>query len=242
MVHFVLTRLLTDRRRRCSTGDPFVAANAARLQAIAWALLTLEVMHFAVGAVAAGISSAGVPLHISWDFSLTRCLAVLLLLVLARVFEQGARCAKSWKEPCEMAIIVKLDEMLYRRRMTLTELSERIGITLANLSILKTGKARAVRFSTLEAICAVLQCQPGDLLEVRPDAGSGEFYVIARDANNVRGIERGNAPAGLLPGSASQAELSFWYEHRRRSRDLAIFHSSVVHSSLNSSFLALHMY
>jgi putative transcriptional regulator len=64
-----------------------------------------------------------------------------------------------------MSITVKLDDMLHERRMTLTELSERIGITLANLSILKTGKARAIRFSTLEAICAALQCQPGDLLE-----------------------------------------------------------------------------
>jgi putative transcriptional regulator len=63
-----------------------------------------------------------------------------------------------------MPIVVKLDDMLHVRRMTLTELAERIGITLANLSILKTGKARAVRFSTLEAICEVLQCQPGDLL------------------------------------------------------------------------------
>ncbi len=67
-----------------------------------------------------------------------------------------------------MPIIVKVDEMLHERRMTLTELSERIGITLANLSILKTGKARAVRFSTLEAICGALRCQPGDLLEFRP--------------------------------------------------------------------------
>ncbi len=67
-----------------------------------------------------------------------------------------------------MPITVKVDEMLHDRRMTLTELSERIGITLANLSILKTGKARAVRFSTLEAICGALQCQPGDLLEFSP--------------------------------------------------------------------------
>jgi putative transcriptional regulator len=67
-----------------------------------------------------------------------------------------------------MSIIVKLDDMLYQRRMTLTELSERIGITLANLSILKTGKARAIRFSTLDAICAALQCQPGQLLEFAP--------------------------------------------------------------------------
>ena len=63
-----------------------------------------------------------------------------------------------------MAIIVKLDDVLYARRMTLTELSEKVGITLANLSILKTGKARAMRFSTLEAICEALECQPGDLL------------------------------------------------------------------------------
>ena len=64
-----------------------------------------------------------------------------------------------------MPIIVKLDDVLYARRMTLTELSERVDITLANLSILKTGKARAIRFSTLEAICQALHCQPGDLLE-----------------------------------------------------------------------------
>ena len=63
-----------------------------------------------------------------------------------------------------MPVTVKLDELLYQRRMTLTELAERVDITLANLSILKTGKAKAVRFSTLEAICEVLDCQPGDLL------------------------------------------------------------------------------
>jgi putative transcriptional regulator len=64
-----------------------------------------------------------------------------------------------------MPIAVKLDDMLHERRMTLTDLSEKIGITLANLSILKTGKARAIRFSTLEAICNALNCQPGDILE-----------------------------------------------------------------------------
>jgi putative transcriptional regulator len=63
-----------------------------------------------------------------------------------------------------MAIHVRLDDLLYDRRMTLTELSEKVDITLANLSILKTGKARAVRFSTLDAICRALDCQPGDLL------------------------------------------------------------------------------
>lgn len=73
-----------------------------------------------------------------------------------------------------MAIVVRLDELLHERRMTLTELAERIDITLANLSILKTGKARAIRFSTLEAICEALACQPGDLLEFEPDSGAGE--------------------------------------------------------------------
>ena len=65
-----------------------------------------------------------------------------------------------------MPVIVKLDDLLHARRMTLTELAERVDITLANLSILKTGKAKAVRFSTLEAICVALDCQPGDLLGV----------------------------------------------------------------------------
>jgi putative transcriptional regulator len=63
-----------------------------------------------------------------------------------------------------MAIVVKLDDLLHDRRMTLTELADRVDMTLANLSILKTGKARAIRFSTLEAICDALSCQPGDLL------------------------------------------------------------------------------
>ena len=63
-----------------------------------------------------------------------------------------------------MAILVRLDELLHARRMTLTELASRVDITLANLSILKTGKAKAIRFSTLEAICRALDCQPGELL------------------------------------------------------------------------------
>ena len=63
-----------------------------------------------------------------------------------------------------MPVTVKLDDLLYAKRMTLTELAERVDITLANLSILKTGKAKAIRFSTLESICQVLECQPGDLL------------------------------------------------------------------------------
>ena len=77
-----------------------------------------------------------------------------------------------------MSIIVKLDDILHERRMTLTELSERIGITLANLSVLKTGKARAIRFSTLDAICAALQCQPGDLLEFAPASLADEAAAV----------------------------------------------------------------
>jgi len=68
-----------------------------------------------------------------------------------------------------MAIVVNLDVMLAKRKMSLTELSEKVGITMSNLSILKKGKAKAVRFSTLEAICEVLECQPGDILEFKTE-------------------------------------------------------------------------
>jgi len=69
-----------------------------------------------------------------------------------------------------MPIAIKLDQILDRRKMSLTELSEAVDITLANLSILKTGKARAIRFSTLEAICTTLHCQPGDILVFEDEA------------------------------------------------------------------------
>ena len=73
-----------------------------------------------------------------------------------------------------MAITVKLDDILHDRRMTLTALADRTGMTLANLSILKTGKARAIRFSTLDAICRALSCQPGDILRFEPEQTEGE--------------------------------------------------------------------
>lgn len=73
-----------------------------------------------------------------------------------------------------MAIIVHLDVMLARRKMRSRELAEIVGITEQNISLLKSGKVRGVRFETLARICEVLQCQPGDLLEYRPDSGSGE--------------------------------------------------------------------
>ena len=73
-----------------------------------------------------------------------------------------------------MAIAIKLDDLLHDRRMTLTDLADRVGMTLANLSILKTGKARAIRFSTLDAICEALVCQPGDILRFEPEHGERE--------------------------------------------------------------------
>jgi putative transcriptional regulator len=73
-----------------------------------------------------------------------------------------------------MAIVVNVDVMLARRKMRLNELAERVGITPQNLSVLKTGKARAIRFSTLEKLCEVLECQPGDLFAFESDAASGK--------------------------------------------------------------------
>lgn len=86
-----------------------------------------------------------------------------------------------------MAIVVRLDGLLHERRMTLTELAERIGITLANLSILKTGKARAIRFSTLEAICEILQCRPGDLLDIEFAADDREFTAAVPKRRHMGG-------------------------------------------------------
>jgi putative transcriptional regulator len=78
-----------------------------------------------------------------------------------------------------MAIAIKLDDLLHDRRMTLTDLADRIDITLANLSILKTGKARAIRFSTLEAICEALDCQPGDILRFEAERAKGTTPTAA---------------------------------------------------------------
>ena len=68
-----------------------------------------------------------------------------------------------------MAIIINIDVMLARRKMSVTELAEKVGITMANISVLKNGKAKAIRFSTLEAVCKALECQPGELMEYSPD-------------------------------------------------------------------------
>lgn len=74
-----------------------------------------------------------------------------------------------------MAIIINIDVMLAKRKMSVTELSERVGITMANLSILKNGKAKAIRLTTLDAICKALECQPGDVLEYRNDEGTQDL-------------------------------------------------------------------
>ena len=84
-----------------------------------------------------------------------------------------------------MAIAVKLDDLLHDRRMTLTELGDQVGLTLANLSILKTGKARAIRFSTLDAICEALECQPGDILRFESERAGRE-----RSASSKRAASR----------------------------------------------------
>ena len=83
-----------------------------------------------------------------------------------------------------MAIAVRLDDLLHERRMTLTELAARVDITVANLSILKTGKAKAIRFSTLEAICIALDCQPGELLQFRRE--DKEDDAVHADASEGR--------------------------------------------------------
>jgi putative transcriptional regulator len=79
-----------------------------------------------------------------------------------------------------MAIAVKLDDLLHDRRMTLTDLADQVGMALANLSILKTGKARAIRFSTLDAICEALLCQPGDILRFEPERAERVRPAAAR--------------------------------------------------------------
>jgi putative transcriptional regulator len=90
-----------------------------------------------------------------------------------------------------MSIRINLDHLLLDRRLTLTDLADRIGITLANLSVLKTNKARAIRLSTLEALCRELDCQPGDLLEWTPDETKGKDRVPKTTATSTRSRRSG---------------------------------------------------
>ncbi|HEU4548616.1 MAG TPA: helix-turn-helix transcriptional regulator [Rhizomicrobium sp.] len=95
-----------------------------------------------------------------------------------------------------MEIRVKLDDLLYARRMTLTDLADKVGITLANLSILKTGKARAIRFSTLASICAALDCQPGDILVFE----NGDRPARLREGHSTRAPDNYGKDRASKPG------------------------------------------
>ena len=155
-------------------GDPFVAANASRLQAIAWALLALQLLSLVIGAIAKGRFDSGASARYRCRlFDLRLACRTLTFLLAWRVRGRHAH-ARRRRGDGVMAIAVKLDDLLYDRRMTLTELADQIEITLANLSILKTGKARAIRFSTLDAICEALACQPGDILRFEPEQAEGK--------------------------------------------------------------------
>src|SRR5207248_3532288 len=101
-----------------------------------------------------------------------------------------------------MAIIINIDVMLAKRKMSVTELAERVGITIANLSVLKNGKAKAIRLSTLEAICKALQCQPGDILEYK----ALEPVTVPQTKNSVPLGEEGPGRAGK---AADQRHVAF---------------------------------
>jgi DNA-binding Xre family transcriptional regulator len=100
--------------------------------------------------------------------------ASMVIAVFAAVLQSLLKNAIDIKSENDLAIIINIDVMLAKRKMSVTELSERVGITMANLSILKNGKAKAIRLSTLEAICKALECQPGDLLEYKSEETKGK--------------------------------------------------------------------
>jgi putative transcriptional regulator len=149
--------------------DPFNLVNSGRLQQLAW--LTLAFQMLALAAHARGgdfrilhINGVEGLFSTGGGISFGRFPAGARAVHPRPRVPQGRRDARRAGRNRVMPITVKLDDLLHARRMTMTELAERIDLTLANVSILKTGKARAIRFSTLEAICRELECQPGDLL------------------------------------------------------------------------------
>ncbi len=173
LIHAALTRL-GAMVETVQLGDPFVHENAVRLARIAW-------VRASPGVAAPGrgrgcrrglVADSAAPDRVErFTHPLARRPAALRAGAGVRAGYCHARRARGGGL---MAIIVKLEEILYARRITLTELSERIGITLPNLSVLKTGKARAVRFTTLDAICRALECQPGELLQYQPSPDADE--------------------------------------------------------------------
>jgi putative transcriptional regulator len=164
-LNFVVLKRLLAIVDTVRAGDPFVAANAQRLQTIARALLALQLLSIAIGAIAKAISTPA--------FQSAAGSASCSRSFWPASSRKARACATTSKGLFDMAIVVKLDDVLHDRRMTLTDLADRVGMTLANLSILKTGKARAIRFSTLEAICEVLACQPGDILQFAQSSEAG---------------------------------------------------------------------
>ena len=136
-----------------------------------------------------------------------------------------------------MAIIINMDVMLAKRKMSLTELSEKVGITMANLSILKTGKAKAIRFSTLESICEALDCQPGDILEYKKNILKGPesyqvFFVIqnlfhfSKMFNSVFFCYFPYDPAGISRRNNSGRYIFIYYTARAYYTSLSYGYSS----------------
>ena len=170
--YVVLKRLLAI-VETVRAGDPFVAANASRLQAIAWVAARAAAPQPRHRRDRQGHFDSGASGRYRCRL-LDQRLARRTPHVRAGPGIRGRHAdARRPRRDGVMAIAVKLDDLLHERRMTLTELADRIGITLANLSILKTGKARAIRFSTLDAICEALACQPGDILRFEPEQAEG---------------------------------------------------------------------
>ncbi len=148
--------------------DPFVGENATRLNQIGVLLLGMEVLGWVTGWVMDPLLQRlpkGTHIESRLRFFAGRASGNSSGFCIGPGVPPRRRDARrAGRHGLRMAIIVKLDDLLYARRMTLTDLAGKVDITLANLSILKTGKAKAIRFSTLEAICAALDCQPGDII------------------------------------------------------------------------------
>jgi putative transcriptional regulator len=152
------TRKLKQIVDSVAAGDPFIPENAERLKIMAWLSLALQFIAVPISVFGAWVGDEVQPENMDASISGNG-----LLHPRPRIPHRRADARRTGRDRV-MPINVKLDDLLHARRMTLTELAERIDLTLANVSILKTGKAKAIRFSTLEAICRELDCQPGDVL------------------------------------------------------------------------------
>ncbi len=170
--------LLRGLARSVTEGDPFGAPNVQRLRRLGFLLVAGGPAVEVLNTLLREALFNSLPPHPAVDIGMagynlpgTAILAGLGAFILAEVFAHGVRCARTSRARCDMPadppphrIAVHLDRLLDARGMTLTELAERVDVTVVNLSILKNGRARAIRFSTLTAICEALDCQPGELL------------------------------------------------------------------------------